>query len=134
MTLKQFIRRNRITAQTEWADDNPNMGGDMPSGSTHWKVKLIRRSENGRRQLTVPFSMGPAHSKEPTAEDVLECLASDSASIESAGSFEDWAADLGYDTDSRKAERTFKVCEKRAEKLRAFLGNSTEALLYEVES
>jgi len=27
------------------------------------------------------------------------------------GSFEAWASDLGYDPDSRKAEKVFKACE-----------------------
>jgi hypothetical protein len=39
-----------------------------------------------------------------------------------AGSFEEWAADFGYDTDSRKAETTYNDCLKSALKIRAALG------------
>jgi hypothetical protein len=115
-TLRQFIVSNGLRMTCDWANENPNMNG-MPAGSSHWKC-LIRC---GKRQMTVFFSMGPAHSREPELADVLDCLASDAASIENAPNFEDWASELGYDTDSRKAEKTFKVCQKQAEKLRQLL-------------
>lgn len=119
MTIKMFCNRHGITATAEWADSNPNMS-DMPAGSSHWRVTLRRR--NPRRSLTVPFSMGPAHSHEPTAPEVLDCLVSDASSFDSASSFEDWCSDFGYDTDSRKAEQTFKAVERSAARLRRFLG------------
>jgi hypothetical protein len=38
------------------------------------------------------------------------------------GDFEEWADDLGYDPDSRKANATWKICQRQAKKLEAFLG------------
>ena len=38
-----------------------------------YKVTLRK----GNRRLTVPFFMGPTHSSEPTAADVLSCIVSD---------------------------------------------------------
>jgi len=162
-TLKQFISKNRIRASAEmvdrhrrllsslpehgcpgihgllslsewvlrWLASNPNMN-DMPAGSAHYKVVL----RMGGKQMTVPFSMGPAHCKEPNAEDVLNCLASDSSSVENArGDFEEWASEYGYDTDSRKAEKLFRACKKQAESLKKFLGDELyESLLWETES
>jgi hypothetical protein len=70
----------------------------------------------------------------PTLGEVLDCLASDAASVDNARSFEDWASDFGYDTDSRKAKRTYKTCEKQAAKLKALLGDEAyEQLLYHTE-
>ena len=115
-TMPQFCQKHRISARVELADENPNMT-DMVEGSRHWKV-ILRRAG---RQMTVPFSTGPAIEKEPTAEDVLSCLASDTAGYENANGFEDWAGEYGYDTDSRRAERTWKAVEKQAEKLARFL-------------
>jgi len=49
---------------------------------------------------------------------------SDAQSVDDARDFEDWCAELGYDTDSRKAERTFRACQRIAERLRQFLGDA----------
>jgi hypothetical protein len=72
--------------------------------------------------MSVYFSMGPAHCKEPTPKDVLECLFLDASSVENSRSFEDWCSDLGYETDSRKAESTYIVCGRQASKLHRLLG------------
>ena len=108
------------------ADENPN-GPDW-TDATHYKVVL--RCEG--RQLTTYFSMGYAHTNEPSAADVLDCLASDSSAM--GESFEDWCRDLGESPDSRKAERTYNICRKQAEGLKRLLGKERfEALVYETE-
>lgn len=58
----------------------------------------------------------------PTLAEVLDCLASDAATVENARTFEEWASELGYDTDSREAYKTYKVTKRQTEKLRALLG------------
>lgn len=117
-TIKGFCNRYNVRAESTMVDDNPSMDG-MPPGSYHYRVTLKCR----RRQMTVPFSMGPALDHEPTASEVLSCLVSDATSIDNCRGFEEWAADFGMDTDSRKAERTFKACESQSAKLKAFLGD-----------
>lgn len=96
-------------------------GGEVPEGwtpGTH-PYKVTLRFEG--RRLTVPFFMGPAHTKEPTAADVLSSITSDARAGEQ--SFEDFCGDFGYDTDSRKARATWKACEKMAPRVRKFLGD-----------
>ena len=127
-TMKQFVNKNRIKATSEWADANPHMADAQ--NMNHFKVTLKRAG----KQMTLYFSQGYGISGEPDAASVLNCLASDSSSVESARSFEDWARDLGYDPDSRKAEKTFKVCEKQAERLKKFLGEELyKTLLWDTE-
>jgi len=46
----------------------------------------------------------------PSAASVLYCLLSDAEAVNQ--SFYDWANDLGYDTDSRKALETYEACCK----------------------
>jgi len=135
MDVNEFARKHRVTMTATLVGSNPNMD-DMPAGSTHWSCELRRsldvRGAQGRRlkrTLTTYFSMGPAHCKEPTVYDLLDCLASDACTIENAPTFEEFARDLGYDEDSRKAERIYKVCQKQTEKLRQFLGEDAFALL-----
>ncbi len=128
-TMKEFIEQNKITLTSERTDSNPNM--DDSSKMDHWKCTL--RQPDGRR-MTVTFSKGSGHhGEEPEAAEVLDCLASDSSGIENAQSFEDWCGEYGYDTDSRKAEKIFKTCERQAEKLKAFLGHLYKTLLWETE-
>ena len=115
MNTKQWVQEHRIRIETEQVSENPN----APTWeANHYKVVLRR----GRKQLTTYFSTGFGLRGEPTATDVLDCLARDAASVE-CGSFEEWAADLGYDPDSRKAEALFRVCERQTEALRRFLGD-----------
>lgn len=122
--MKAFVNRYHITASARLVDANPNMT-DMPEGSTHWRVTLRMMG----RQMTTSFSMGPAHSHEPTAVEVLDCLVSDAAGYESARDFADWCAEYGYDEDSRKAERTFKAIGEATKRLRRFLGATYEEAL-----
>lgn len=123
-TIRGFINKHRIRMTADLTDANPNMDDSTPEArdwqahAYHWRCVL----RAGRHQMTVIFSMGQALDHEPTAAEVLECLLSDAAGFENARGFEDWARDLGYDVDSRKAERTYKTIEAQARKLRALLG------------
>jgi len=125
-TIQQVIERDGIRIRAERADSNPNMDPEQPMN--HYKVRLRNRAG---RQLTVYFSMGLGLRGEPTAADVLECLASDAAGIENAQSFEDWAAEYGYDTDSHTAYRTYQTCQRQAKSLQRFMVRGYEALLFD---
>ena len=129
-TMKQFANKYRIKARAEWADSNPHMADSQ--NMNHFKVTLRAAG----RQMTLYFSQGYGISGEPTAADVLNCLASDAASVENNNltGFEGWASDLGYDPDSRKAEKIFKTIEKQAERLKKFLGEELyKTLLWDTE-
>lgn len=52
----------------------------------------------------------------PSLDDVIESIVSD-AQAENE-SFDDWCANLGYSTDSRKALETYILCQESAKKLR----------------
>src|SRR4051812_7060666 len=103
VTMQSFARQHGITLQAEWADENKN-APDW-TDANHYKVIL----KHNRRQLTTYFSQGYGISGAPEVQDVLDCLASDAAGYEGARSFEEWCGDYGYDTDSRKAEQTYKT-------------------------
>jgi hypothetical protein len=79
-----------------------------------------------RRRLTVPFYAGSAHCTEPTAADVLACLVSDASAGEV--SFQEFCDAMGYDSDSRAAERTWRACARTAPRLRRFLGEHFETV------
>lgn len=128
-TIDEIITTSGITmTATQW-HENPHI--DDNQKMDHWRCIL----RHGRRRMTVYFSKGIGHKgTEPTIAEVLDCLASDASTVDNAQGFEDWASDLGYDPDSRKAERTFKAVQRQSDRLRDFLGDSLyRTLLWETE-
>jgi hypothetical protein len=131
ITFAEFFQANKIRMSAARTDHNPHMEEDRAHPMDHWKC-LIRC---GTRRMSVYFSMGMGHNgRRPSPADVLDCLASDASGIENAQSFEDWCGEYGYDTDSRKAHKTYKVCERQAAKLKALLGEDAyKQLLWHTE-
>lgn len=117
-TLDAFVATNHITMTSEYADSNPNM--DNPNWqANHYRVTL----RYGRRRFSLYFSQGIGISGEPKTASVLDCLASDASGVENARDFEDWCGEYGYDTDSRRAERTYRTCRRQAARLKRLLGD-----------
>jgi len=147
VALKDWITNNRIEMAVEYAATNPNTDAteEWSRNASHYKCTLMRREVTGKRykaqkdgtavvgKMTTYFSQGSAHRSDPTAEDVLDCLASDASLVDQNG-FEGWCSELGYDTDSRRAEKTYRVCEHGAKRLLKFLGEDLyRKLLYKTE-
>lgn len=89
---------------------NENWGEKKPR--YYFKCRLTR----GRKSWTFDFWMGTATDGYPTMYDVLACVQK-----YDVGSFEDFCGEFGYDTDSRRAERTYKaVCKEYAAVERLF--------------
>ena len=117
--------------QSKMVSENPNMS-EPNWKADHYKCTLTHAPGGARRQMTVYFSQGLGICADPTAEGVLYCLLSD-ASVEDARSFEEWASDLGYDPDSRTAERTYQTCLKQTQRLRTFLGDTWDTWVKRLE-
>lgn len=129
LTLDKLCESIRI--HSEYNGDPPPWDNGLTVDG--WKVTLMRRDAGGRpHRLTVPFWKGLGHNgAEPTALDVMECLCSDATSIENArNNFDDWCDELGYDIDSRRAERTFLACRRIRDRLANFLGDDFDTFLY----
>lgn len=100
---------------------------------------VVVREWGGRGVLLKQFNNGslPTYTwraKQPEVEDVLDCLAGDAQSIDNARSFEDWASNYGYDSDSRSAERSYQATLEASKNLRVWLGAERyRELLKEVE-
>lgn len=86
------------------------------------------------------FAAGPYHGwmngfradrKSPILPDpvnVMHSLVMDS-DVLNHSSFESWASDCGYDTDSRQAESIYRACLEIALKMRAAIGESGMEML-----
>lgn len=72
--------------------------------------------------------------KQPDLATVLGCLASDCAGYENARSFEDWASEYGYDTDSRKAFATYEQVREQHEAMERLLGRAAlQRLMFDTD-
>jgi hypothetical protein len=117
-SLGEFATSHAVSFSAKPTDANPNT--DDWEGAHHWLCVLRR---HGAR-MSVPYSQGSAIVNPPTVEDLLSCMADDCAGYENARSFADWARDYGYDEDSRKAERIYKIIARQAASLKRLLGES----------
>lgn len=129
MEVSEFVDKHKIKVKSIKINRNPNMDDDNKWKADHYEVTLtIDRADppyanqpNRVAKLTTYFSKGTGHLEEPpTAAEVLDALIMDSDAAET--NFEDWADSIGFDPDSRKAEKIYETCRKQAKELMNFLG------------
>src|SRR5512145_676050 len=114
------MTRTPITITATRVDDDRTVRREDADRMDHWQVVL----QHDGRQMTTYFSMGAGcEGRAPTAEEVLECVLSDAAMLESTQDFEDWAAELGVDPDSRKVKKRYHTVQTMTERLKTFLGD-----------
>ena len=134
MTIEQVLTDMGFRLESRLTKDD----FDGRKGQAHWEVTVERDGCPG--YIDSPYSMGCAHRRyrngkpiklgyngnltdhelsrnlrtrpnKPTLTDVLYCLVSDAQTVNYCAGFEDWCAELGYDDDSRKAEKTYRACQ-----------------------
>lgn len=81
---------------------------------------IRRETESGRASTLSGLNGKPIL---PDSCDVLSALVND-ADVLNHSTFESWAGDYGYETDSRKAEQLYRACLETALKLRNGLGET----------
>lgn len=130
LTLAEFIERHGVKMTATTTDHNPHMDNDRQMD--HWRCTLTC----GGRRMVLTFSKGMGHHGKPAElREVLSCIAMDTAGVENARDFADWCSEYGYDTDSRKAERTYRQCTRQAASLKRLLGSTAafESLLWQTD-
>jgi len=117
MNMQEFIEKHNVKCTVVGGAKKPyEQRDDWQSNAHDYRVRL---TAHGRR-MELDFYMGQGIGIEPNAEDVLECLQSDSRVM--GQDFEEWCIDLGYDTDSRKAEQIYRETDKQAHRVFRFMG------------
>jgi hypothetical protein len=127
--ISGFLKTHSVQLRSVKVPDRDD--ADWPrDGASHYVCILTHQD----RHMLVYYSMGAAYREPPSCRDVLDCLASDAASLESSRDFADWCSEFGYSEDSRKARRIFKTCRCQARQLKRLLGEEAyAALLFETE-
>jgi hypothetical protein len=127
VNITQYVKRNHITVEV--VRDRGTQADKQGWEHHAYVLKLVWNDGALSRTMTdVPWMQGLGIAESPTdrPDAVLDALVSDAASYLDARSFEDWCDELGYDHDSRTAERTYLACGEIAKKLTEFVGGSAE--------
>jgi hypothetical protein len=121
--MYRYLRQLRITMHADRIETRPGAALDWGKGARHFRCVFERERGPGRDplELWTFFTQGSGHKKDPTAAEVLDCIAMDASGVANAENFEAWASELGLDADSRKAEATYNAIVAQAKLLRDFL-------------
>lgn len=93
--------------------------------ATGWRCQI---SYQGRR-YSFDYWKGAGHgTTPPTVDDCLDCLLSDASLGDN--DFDDFCSELDYDTDSRKAHRSWMACQRVNRAIRRLLGDDYERFMY----
>jgi len=106
----KFLKKHNVSLQISFIKKGLFFSDDKEVRSIY---KFTIASQNGR--YTGKFGDSIFASQEgtmPTSYDILSCLTK-----YDPGTFENFCGDYGYDTDSRKAEKTYKAVVKEYEGL-----------------
>jgi hypothetical protein len=68
-----------------------------------------------------------AHTPQDRPAETLDSILSDAQAGEE--SFEDFCGNFGYDTDSRKAERLYRACQRTNKAVRRVFGDDFERFI-----
>jgi hypothetical protein len=99
-----------LTVRNRYAPDSP----------------ISRKDSTG---YTFPYMQGTAHTKEPTLTDLMSSLLSDAQTVLDRD-FAEWAGDLGYDEDSRTAEKLYnQIVDDNAKLCKLFRTTDLAAVL-----
>ena len=86
-----------------------HLSTDEESMLRAWHLNPHANFKDKALQASVAAKLAFIQKVKPDASEVLACMCRDA--IEATEStFEEWAANFGYETDSRKAEATYNAC------------------------
>lgn len=139
MRTSDFITKHDFRTTTKRIPSRPTMADGWGEDARHWIVRLHKPADPKNvhnttwPSLEVTFTQGAAHTTPPTTADVLNCLRSDFSGVIHGETFEDFADEFGYETDSRKAERIYRECKRQLEAFRLAFGYALTEELVESE-
>jgi hypothetical protein len=109
-----------------------SVGSDIVENYLNKKNTAFRIAVKGLSKKCIAYDDALreySHKYKPDLKSILECLALDSRNVADGMYFEDWADNLGYDTDSRSAEKVYNNCREQHRDLSKFFGKSFNEFL-----
>jgi hypothetical protein len=124
LNWRVMLKRNGVEIVTDYMQGIgylPKFGA-LPNTQYEYDAWRLA-AEHGKLPKVTSYgaSLTSIELERPNVLDVLYSLTMDADAIDYA--FDEWCANYGYDTDSRKAEATYKECLQIAIKLRRMVGD-----------
>lgn len=124
-----------FTLECQNINERPDTSSDTwGEGAKHWQVWVKR----GDKMLTTYYSAGSmtnaAMNGSPELADIMYSLLNDASGISYNDTFEEWADEIGYDTDSRKAEKIYNACKEIAKQLEPMFSKDERSDIEEIFS
>jgi hypothetical protein len=129
---KDFLEKFGLKASATYVSHEPPAWDEKQEYiRPKYRVRISRKKT--RKSLTFNFWDSIANDQKgirPSAYSVLACISSDQYCPDT---FKDFCSDYGYDTDSIKVLKTFKVCSKFARRIRNFFTETELEELSEIQ-
>jgi hypothetical protein len=131
LTLKQFLDGSDVAMRSRRVTE----GGEPAHVITEpWAAQLYAcelHTSNGERPVRAIIG---SDNGAPDLRDVLDTVAAEAAVAEAAEGYEQWAAQMGFNPDSRSGERVYRAARRQAKLLRQLLGDQRyQRLLWQTE-
>lgn len=123
---KEFLDKHNIKFKADYFSDSCPLWCD--GKHIHGVLYKVTFRREEKKSLNLPFwnsYKDMTEGKEPRAYDVLASITKSNP-----GAYESFCSDFGYNIDSRKAEKTWKLVKREWEKVSAFF---TEAEIEELQ-
>lgn len=105
-----------LTVKAVFKGDKTADWGNGTTNNRNYKVTVTNTETSAKAKFDFWSSIShPKLEKDYDVLNALYCFVSDAVSGDQT--FEDFCGELGYDTDSISAKKTWKACKKQLEKL-----------------
>lgn len=134
LPLEIFAEKSGIEFEFEFLDEVREQHDRFFVMVKHYKLTLSLPHANeifGKRTMELDYHQGEGIKEDPTLVVALNCIALDCNTLEEK--FEDWAIEVGYDPDSRKAEKIYNQCKQERKDFIRIAGQHMFDQLLEVE-
>lgn len=108
----QIEAHNKILGEAEW---RATIKAGRANVTKHNRCNL--KDKNLLCRISAQWAFKTKWTPDPI--EILWAIARDGDALEST--FEDWASEYGYDSDSRKAEKIYRACQDGALRLKKIL-------------
>ncbi len=102
--------------------DEPREKGGKPWWHRLYTVTLTNTADARRKPCVTEYRMGLGCKGGPKLAEVLQCLQSDASDIHNGYTFEEWADNLGYNSDSIRDRDVYLACQKTYSALKMLFG------------
>lgn len=135
-TLSQLLESLGVTVESRYLGFQREPGEPGKPDWPHFAFAVTVRRAGESDAIETPYRMGMAHANNPHPKpaDVLHSLLSDGDAYFDSLTFEEWAANLGFDPDSRKAEAAYRACDETGRRLARMFSPDELAQLREAAS